>query len=193
MGGHEISAAGIPWSPHSETERKVVLWSRSQWGDVQCPEDIAAFGGVISGETEANGIRYRVIGLCIPYASASPLGQHPKRRMWEQHKDFLNALSLYIPSLDLSVPTITLGDFNRTIPSSWGSKSAYAYLIEILTDFAVLTAGLADEQGKRSVDHICVNFDYSKLEIASLWRGAENGKKRSDHSGVFINILPAVK
>lgn len=76
VGGHVIDA-GPDWGcPIKEGRRKVLLWSRRPWTDVDTvgSEDLPG-GRFVKGITEtASGSSLTVIGVCIPWAGAHVSG-----------------------------------------------------------------------------------------------------------------------
>lgn len=189
LSGHSISAKGVAWSAQEASERKVVLWSLQPWTNVHMPKSLNEVGAAIVGDTQISGVAHRVIGLCIPYAMASPFGKEPKTKQWTQHTAFLEAFIAYLSIIDLSIPTIILGDFNRRIPfKGWGSKAAYELLLMSLNGFQVLTADMRDASDRLTVDHIAINFTAKDISVSFRTEMSENGKRRSDHFGVVVDV-----
>lgn len=119
LGGFEISVRGVFWSREAVGERKVVLWSKHPWVemDLQGNENLQC--GAFAAATTTTPIGdIRVIGVCMPYSFASPAGLVPKCRQWSQHLRFLSGLEPVISNRAPSKPTIVLGDYNQFVPVS---------------------------------------------------------------------------
>ena len=84
--------------------RKVILWSKNEWTDIdQLGSKEIPSGRFISGIT--NGIR--IVGLCIPWRFAHVSTGQKDRKPLEDHLSFIKNLSLS------NEKTIILGDFNQ--------------------------------------------------------------------------------
>lgn len=70
--------------------RKVMLWSRRPWRDV---DDVGSRefppGRFIFGTTETSLGDVSVMGICIPWANSRANGPDAKRRRWEDHEKYL--------------------------------------------------------------------------------------------------------
>ena len=88
--------------------KKVILWSRNEWTQIdQLGSKAIPSGRFISGIT--NGIR--VIGVCIPWRFAHVSTGRKDRKPWEDYLSFTQHLSFP------NQRTIILGDFNQNIPN----------------------------------------------------------------------------
>ena len=93
--------------------RKVILWSKNKWTDIdQIGSKEIPTGRFISGIT--NGIK--IIGLCIPWRFAHVSTGRKDRKPWEDHLSFIQNLSFS------NQKTIILGDFNQIIPKKINQK-----------------------------------------------------------------------
>ena len=93
--------------------RKVILWSKNEWTDIdQLGSTEIPSGRFISGIT--NGIR--IVGLCIPWRFAHVSTGRKDRKPWEDHLSFIQNLSFS------NEKTIIIGDFNQNIPKKINQK-----------------------------------------------------------------------
>lgn len=186
--GHNISAPGVAWSPQDSDERKVLLWSKQPWRDGRVVPDLEETGSAVTGLTIIAGLEVRVVGLCIPYHFASPLGQKPKAKMWSQHTEFLKKLKPLLAAWIDEGPLIVTGDFNRRVPKSWGPLASYKLLEEAFECLDIITAGNIDRIGEQAIDHIAVVGPFAPISILGLPAEDDRGRKRSDHFGVMADI-----
>lgn len=188
LGGHSVSTTGAAWSNKDDHERKVLLWSKNVWRDVQVIEELEATGSAITGRTELAGTDVRVVGLCIPYSFASPRGQKPRARKWSLHERFLQDLAPLLRQWRNVGPVIVTGDFNRFIPRYKGSKQAYALLEAALDGYEVITAGEIVGVNKPTIDHIAFAGDLIATQVTGRPAEADDGRRRSDHFGVVADF-----
>jgi hypothetical protein len=190
LGGFAISAPGIAWSAQDDSERKVLLWSRTSWRDVQLIDALEVTGSAITGLTSLGKTTVRVVGLCIPYHFANPLGQHPRAKMWSQHERFLQDLQPLLNKWRQDGPVIVVGDFNRRIPRAWGPKRSYALLEDAFEHYEIVTSGVLDGISDRAIDHIAFSGGFSVRTVFGRPAETSDARKRSDHFGVFAEFDP---
>ncbi|MCG8531202.1 MAG: endonuclease/exonuclease/phosphatase family protein [Desulfovibrionales bacterium] len=97
--------------------RKVVLWSRQPWEQV---DDFGVSsmppGKFVSGVTSTPLAMVTVIGVCIPFRGARTRWTNDgvRRRAWEDHEQYLTGLS---EMLERTSPKrlIVMGDFNQQV------------------------------------------------------------------------------
>ena len=115
--GHIIDA-GTDWgySLPREGRRKVVLWSRSPWTEVDSlgSEDLPG-GRFVKGVTETAGGPLAVVGVCIPWDGAHVGTGRKDRARWQDHQRWLEAFE-GLPYRSAARRTVVLGDFNQPIP-----------------------------------------------------------------------------
>jgi endonuclease/exonuclease/phosphatase family metal-dependent hydrolase len=188
LGGSALSTEGVVWSASRPGERKVVLWSRRPWLAVDEVDEAATSAGAclsVLADTESGPVR--VIGVCLPYHFASPVGLSPKARPWAQQIRFLEGLGIVLRSFRDSYPTIVLGDYNQYLPRIWGSKAASAALHEAFDGFLFPTSGFAHE-GRAAIDHIAHTPDLSSSDRCALSPFTTDRRRLSDHFGVSLDI-----
>lgn len=189
LDGYSISASGVAWSVQKPDERKVLLWSQNPWRQVEVPEELNSIGCAVAGLTRIENVDVRVVGICVPYAAASPLGTVPRVSPWVQHEAFLRALAAWLPRWRDQVPLIVIGDFNRRMPrGKWGSKRAYQLLEDTFADYQFATMGDLPEVGGRTVDHVVVSDHFSVEKTTARSAEDETGRIRSDHFGVVVDL-----
>ena len=187
LGGHVLTARGVSWSRQEAEERKVALWSAGPWTCVDRMEPVSAFGGAVSGVTELQGRSVRIAGLCIPYHMASPFGQVPKAKPWEQHERFLHHLGPYLRRWRQEGPVIVLGDFNRRMPRTYGLKQSYEMLEEAFEGYDIVTRGAVAGVEAATVDHVAFGGPFQVLSVQGRSAVTPEGLKRTDHFGVVVD------
>ena len=170
--------------------RKVLLWSREPWRDV---DDVGTAdlppGRFVSGITRTSVGEVTVVGICIPWSGSRVRGTGEKRRMWEDHGTYLAGLAKL-----LERPTkrlIVMGDFNQRIGQRGNTpvhlRSALQRAFPAGMTIATSAVGL---RGRRSVDHIAVGEDMAVEHLDVIDNG--HGESRlSDHFGVVSALSVA--
>ncbi len=187
LGGYAVSAPGAAWSAQHDSERKVLLWAKHPWQDVQMINQLEATGSAITGLTLLGETTVRVVGLCIPYHFASPFGQEPRAKLWSQHECFLEDLSPLLSQWRKEGPVIVLGDFNQFMPRVWGPKRSHQLMVEAFAGYSILTSGEIEGVGARAIDHIAVAGNLKATRVFGRPAASEDGRKRSDHFGVVVD------
>ncbi|QNL18632.1 endonuclease/exonuclease/phosphatase family protein [Hyphobacterium sp. CCMP332] len=188
LGGHSVGVVGQNWSPTSHSERKVLLWSRREWSDVDMHDDLNEIGAAITATTSTEFGKVRVMGLCIPYHRATPFGSAERVRNWVQHGLFLGALYECLTGSAENRPDIIVGDFNRKLPSAWGSKSLLEKLEETFSDYTIVTRGKLPPLDRKTVCHVAVKAGLECQAISLLDANDASGRARSDHNGVLVEL-----
>lgn len=188
LGGFSISANGVAWSDQHPDERKVLLWSRQPWRNVQVVDGLEVTGSTVTGTTSFGETEVRFVGLCIPYHFANPLGQEPRAKLWSQHERFLQDLRPYLAQWREEGPVIVAGDFNRRIPRSWGPKRSYALLESAFHGYEIPTSGIIDEINDRTIDHVAFSANVKALRVIGRPAEAADGRRRSDHFGIVVDF-----
>ena len=189
MGGETISVTGVKWSKQADSERKVLLWSRTPWTDIEQHDLLNQTGAAVSGITSLGGRYVRVLGMCTPYHMASPVGVEPRAKPWSQHELFLDGLKPLLNEWKAgSLPVIVLGDFNQFHPRIWGAKSAHQKLVDALGGMEVVTSGLHPGFEKHAIDHVVLSSGMVATSVSGRSRFDARGKPRSDHFGVLVDL-----
>ena len=147
--------------------RKVILWSKNEWTDIDQlgSKDIPS-GRFISGVT--SGIR--IIGLCIPWRFAHVSTGRKDRKPWEDHLSFIQNLSFS------NQKTIILGDFNQNIPKKNQPEKVFSSLSKMIDGFNLLTTNMG-------LIHIVISTDLIAESIEKIAT-----KNNSDHDGINCSI-----
>ena len=188
-GGYFVSAQPYWGQPVVNTRRKVLLWSRQPWTDVDClGSETLPPGRFIAGVTETSVGRVRIIGVCIPYGLANVQFGTKSSRPWQDHEQYLDGLSRLLTEAS-PIPTIVLGDFNQTLA---GRSSVPQYLREklrcTLPPHMTIATALLNCKGKSAIDHIAISGNLTAESTATISHLRQDAKPLSDHFGVVANL-----
>jgi hypothetical protein len=168
--------------------RKVLMWSRDPWTDVDDSGSVNLPGGrFISGTTETAIGTVRVIGVCIPWKDAHVRTGRRDRSPWQDHLAFLEGLDTYLRGIDPRVISIVVGDFNQRIPPVRTPRPAAAKLRQAFEECHILTAGVTSAAGEPVIDHVAVHRKRARFRVEVLDREG-SGSRMSDHHGVVVRI-----
>ena len=188
--GHAIYSQPDYGYTVKEGRRKVMLWSREPWNQVDdMGTDSMPPGRFVSGVTQTSAGDVAVIGICIPwFGSRTEARRKVERRMpWEDHEQYLAGLNEVLERAEVR-RLIVMGDFNQIIGQ--GSRARPELRSALRKAFPpsmrIATSGLAF-QGRRSIDHIALSADWevNSLEVIS---NIHEGRKLSDHFGVVADL-----
>ena len=191
----ELSGAG---PIENRGGRKVVLWSRYGWrnidtlGTPRLPE-----GRFVRAETEVAGQTWTFVGMCIPYfgyrANMKFWGEDAMRP-WQGAERYLECLASDILTQErYKRGTVLLGDYNLQIPPGKTSRQpkAVSQRCEATFDgWNIVTTGELDDPAldKRFIDHVAVARDIRPTSIQFFSRYHADGACLSDHNGVCIDV-----
>jgi exonuclease III len=185
--GHLIESAPDYGYPIQEGRRKVLLWSRDPWTEVDSVGDeTMPSGRYISGIT--GGVRF--VGVCIPWKDAHVKTGRCDREPWEDHLSYCQGLARVLRSYtDQPFPVCVLGDYNQRIPRISQPLPVFeALMAAIPTHFNIATAGLTDTEGFKFIDHIAVSPTLKVSINGILPKSADDDTRLSDHAGVHVTI-----
>ena len=190
--GHSLSAQADYGYGDRGARRKVMLWSRQPWRDVDdLGHESLTPGRFVSGITETSIGEVVVMGICIPwFGSRTEVRRGADRKeRWQDHEQYLAALAEILAGLPPR-PTIVMGDFNQVIGQ--GAR-APVHLRESLKDafsptMKIVTAE-ATFEGRRNIDHIALSADLTCNSVEPI-SNVHDGKKLSDHYGVAATVSP---
>ena len=188
--GYSISAQADYGYGDKGARRKVVLWSRQPWRDVDdLGHESLTPGRFISGITQTSIGDVTVMGICIPWFGSRTEARRgaERRERWEDHQQYLGALTDLLARQPVR-PTIIMGDFNQVIGQ--GAR-APVHLREALkdafsTNLEIVTAGVSFE-GRRNIDHIALSGDLACESVEPI-SNIHDGKKLSDHYGIVATV-----
>ena len=144
-------------------------------------------GRFVSGVTQSSGGPLTVIGICIPWANSRVRGTEVKRRMWEDHLQYLNGLSDVLDRTPAE-RLIVVGDFNQRIQQGGNVPSDVRKALQsvLASRMTIATAGLGF-RGRRSIDHVALSSDLT-AEKLSVISNLDGERKLSDHFGVVTGL-----
>lgn len=189
--GHLITSTPDYGYPLKPGRRKVILWSRSPWRDVDAlghPE--LPRGRFVSGTTQTPAGEVRFVGICIPWKDAHVRTGRRDRTPWQDHLSFIHALEEHLLRIPAGLPAIVAGDFNQRLPRSHAPLPVAEALQHMLDGFTVPTAGIIPPIGRQVIDHLA----HTRALAATLvraWPGTRaDGLHLSDHDGVSVELVP---
>ena len=190
QGGHAICSRADYGYGLQKNRRKVLLWSREPWNQVDdLGMDSMPPGRFVSGVTQTLVGEVVVIGICIPwFGSRTEARRGAERRLrWQDHEECLVGLSEILERVDAK-RLIVMGDFNQRIGQ--GSRAPRALRLALLEAFEpklrIVTADLAF-QGRKSIDHIALSEDWAVDSVDAI-SNIHEGRKLSDHFGVAAEV-----
>ena len=170
--------------------RKVILWSREPWDEVDdVGLDSMPPGRFVAGVTQTSLGKVTVIGVCIPwFGSRTEARRKAERKMrWEDHEQYLAGLTEILGRAPAK-RMIVMGDFNQAIGT--GSRARPELRLALKKAFStgmnIATSELAF-QGRKSIDHIALSDDWAvgSLDVIS---NIYEERKLSDHFGVVADL-----
>ena len=186
--GHTICSQADYGHRIKPVRRKVLLWSRAPWRQVDdVGLDSMPPGRFVSGVTQTSVGDVTVIGVCIPWSASRVRGREVKRRMWEDHESYLSGLTEMLGRAPAE-RLIVVGDYNQRMGQN--SHTPIHLRKTLLAAFppgmTTVTAALGFE-GRRTIDHIAVSGDLAVESLGVI--DNVNGQNRlSDHFGVVADL-----
>jgi len=188
--GHKICSRPDTGYRRIKGRRKVMLWSKQPWREVD-DLGIDAFppGRFVSGVTPTPLGDVMIVGVCIPWFGSRTeawRGDKQKRR-WEDHERYLDGLRQVLARIPHE-RVLVIGDFNQAIgPASRAPAKLRRVLHEAFPqDMRIVTSDIAFE-GRASIDHIALSADLAVTSMSTLSNRHE-GKKLSDHFGIATGL-----
>lgn len=188
-GWYPITSQADHGYPLQNGRRKVALWSREPWHEV---DDVGSpdlpGGRYICGLTATSLGPLRVVGICVPWSHAHVTGGRQDSQPWQEHNAYLVGIRTILAELDHSVPTILLGDVNQRIPRSRAPRASYDLLLAALApSITIWTTGRVPGLDRQTVCHIGGTHQLSPRQIVGISR-FDDGKELSDHDGLVTDI-----
>lgn len=183
-GGHVIDA-GTDWGYATvEGRRKVLLWSRWPWSDVDSVgSDALPSGRFVAAATDTVLGSLSVVGVCIPWRDAHVRSGRKDRVAWQDHEGWLAGFEA-LPYRRAGERTVVLGDFNQRVPRWRQPKRVYTALENAFAGFAFATAGELAGTPQPAIDHIAHTPDLTLADDIGIWPKLSAGTRLSDHFGV---------
>lgn len=190
--GHAIFSDPDYGYPIRDGRRKVALWSRSPWHEIDTVgSEGFPPGRIVSGVTQVALGQMRVVGVCIPWSHAHVTSGRRDAKAWDEHRRYLHSLSTYLRTL-AATPLILIGDFNQTLPRTRAPKDVHESLVNALpASLDVVTVGAIPDVDRQTLDHVAISEDLSVSNIAGLSNLAEDGSQLSDHFGISLTVHTA--
>lgn len=197
-GDNTVTSDLSEWKDEARGARKVVLWSRFGWADVDMKgSENLPEGRFVRATTTFEGTDLTFIGMCIPYRAYrtnKTRWQARKKDAWDGACEYLDALRSDI----LMRPgrrrrTILLGDFNLEIPpKGYPGKNSQVNQKRKATfcGWTIPTAGVWDDPALdiNFKDHIALSPDIRAHPPQFFGRFDTDGTELSDHNGVCIEV-----
>jgi len=186
--GHTITSAEDYGYRPVNGRRKVLLWSRDPWIEVDSiGEPELPPGRFVRGVTTTPVGAITVIGVCIPWKDAHVQTGRCNRKRWEDHAVYLRALARVLSSAPRQ-RLIVIGDFNQTIPRTRAPHEMYDLLTSSLDRLHIATAGPLDGITSLFIDHICHTDDLGCRDLSPLDNFDTAGRPLSDHVGTLARL-----
>jgi endonuclease/exonuclease/phosphatase family metal-dependent hydrolase len=176
--GHVVtSSADFGYSPADRGRRKVLLWSRWPWCDVDLVGSPVMPGGrFVAATTETEMGPVWIIGVCIPWRDAHVRTGRKDRRPWEDHLKYLDGLSEYLPRLPQSKVALVVGDFNQRVPPGKAPASVGRKLVDAFDGWQIGTAGVTSSSGELLIDHAAIRPADKAVKVRVLERTTVDGR-----------------
>ena len=182
--------AGIAWGyqRRKEAERKVLLWSREPWTNVDCVGAEALPGGrFVTGVTQTPVGPLTIVGVCIPWYNAHVSNGRKDRQPWQDHRLWIETFTR-LPCRKATERTIILGDFNQSIPRCprmGVPEDLHLALLKAFQGFTIATRGELPGTIDLAIDHIACTPDLVPMGNIKIWpKRNDDGQLISDHFGV---------
>ncbi len=173
-----------------EGRRKVVLWSREPWNQV---DDLGVNsmppGRFVAGVTQTSLGHVTVIGVCAPWFGSRTEARRglDRKVQWGDHEQFLAGLTDILGRRSVE-GLIVMGDFNQTIGTIGRAPLELQMVLQntIPPSMSIVTSDLAF-QGRRNIDHIALSEDLT-VESLDIISNIHDRMHLSDHFGVVAEV-----
>ena len=195
QGGHTICSQPDYGYPIKDGRRKVVLWSKEPWDQVDdVGIDSMPPGRFVSGVTQTSVGEITVIGVCIPWSGSRTEARRKleSKKRWEDHEQYIVGLTEVLGRASAK-RLIVVGDFNQAIgPGSRAPHKLRSALREAFPPGTTIVTSALAFQGRKCIDHIALSEDLAFTSLTAISNNHE-GKKLSDHFGVAagLSALPS--
>ena len=187
--GHVVTGEADFGYPNPKGERrKVLLWSRNPWSDVDTvgSPNIPP-GRFVAATTQTPIGPVRFVGVCIPWRDAHVRTGRRDREAWEDHTTYLRELGPIIERQKRDVPIVVLGDFNQRVPRQRVPEHIFDELVEAFAALRLVTAGVREDIGRQLIDHVAVSAQLVAEDVR-CWPKHDGGVRLSDHDGVAVTL-----
>lgn len=187
-GGHWIWAEPDYGYQQRGDRRKVGLWSRRPWSDVDPVGSGDLPGGrFVAGTTDTPIGPVRMVGVCIPWRAAHVSTGRRDRAPWEDHVAYLDALAALVPGWLDAGPQVVVGDFNQRIPRRYAPVAAHESLLRAFAPLTIITTGDVPGLDRPVIDHVALGPGLVAHAVTGISRIVD-GRRVSDHDGVVVDL-----
>ena len=174
---------GYPLLP---SRRKVTLWSRNPWQQIDALGSLELPSGrYLGGITETPLGLVDIRGVCVPWAQAHVSSGRRDRTPWQDHVEYLRALTPLIENL--GERGFVAGDFNQHIPRKRAPIRVYNALRDCMLERLITpTAGRLGTSGTTLIDHLAHTCSLRAVCVETISNIDEDGARLSDHLGVRV-------
>ena len=174
---------GYPLLP---SRRKVTLWSRNPWQQIDALGSLELPSGrYLGGITETPLGLVDIRGVCVPWAQAHVSSGRRDRTPWQDHVEYLRALTPLIENL--GERGFVAGDFNQHIPRKRAPIRVYNALRDCMLERLITpTAGRLGTSGTTLIDHLAHTCSLRAVCVETISNIDEDGARLSDHWGARV-------
>lgn len=188
--GHAIWPQPYSGYPVKPGQRKIALWSRHPWrrvdwwGDESLPP-----GRFVAGITRTSIGDVSIIGACIPWRNSRTGNNRGKRRVWQDHIQYLDGIEAVLDRAPHSRLAL-VGDFNQRMGDVPNPPPVYVRdrLQSVVASRLEIVTATLEHGGKRAIDHIAVSGDLAVESLGVISNESGNGGELSDHFGVVAKL-----
>ena len=188
--GYTICSRADYGYPLKRSRRKIMLWSRNPWDDINdLGIESMPPGRFVSGVTYTALGAVTVVGICIPwFGCRTEAWRGPERKArWEDHESYITGLAEVLPGY-AAERLVVMGDFNQIIGK--GCRAPVRLRTALQSAFppgmTIVTSELA-YRGRKSIDHVALSDDLAVEGVKAI--GNFDGEIRlSDHFGVSVDV-----
>jgi len=186
--GHVVTSDADYGYPIVKGRRKVILWSRMPWTNVNSlRHQSLPPGRFVRADTETSIGTLSVVGVGVPWNMAHVSSGRRNRQPWEDHLNYLSGLDEIL--VKEKEPLVIVGDFNQRVPRKRAPINVYHKMEEVITgNLSVLTTGEIAGIGKQTVNHIIHSRDLEGTRVFGLSNTSEQVKHLSDHYGIVADL-----
>ena len=195
-GGHAISSQEDYGYAITADKRKVLLWSKEPWKQVDdLGSEALPPGRFVSGTTNTSLGDITVVGVCIPWPGSRTEKHRELERKgrWEDHEQYLCHLELILRDMLIGAHgnrLMVMGDFNQVMGPGRGlhaPDSLHARLKKAFPPGMTIVSSQLEFKGRGAIDHIALSEDLAVESIDAI-SDEYGGAKLSDHFGVVAKL-----
>ena len=188
--GHTICSRPDSGYTIHEDRRKVLLWSREPWEQVDdVGIDSMPPGRFVSGLTRTSLGWVTIVGVCIPWFGSRTEARRglERKKQWQDHGQYLVGLTKVLGD-KTGNRMIVMGDFNQMVGS--GGRAPPELQLALQGSFppnmTIVTSALS-YQGRKTIDHIALSDDFAVVSLDVI-SNVHDGRELTDHFGVIANL-----